>query len=96
MKINCIGNYNINRYEWVCARGCTSRCEAESDDVMFEGMFEDSFVGDVFEIDGETVISFPDALIEAVDWREGDQIDFKVEDGTLVLVNLSLQQRKPS
>lgn len=92
MKTNCIGNYNISRYEWVCARGCTSRCEAESD----ETMFEESFVGDVFEVDGETVISFPDALIEAVDWREGDQIDFKVEDGTLVLVNLSLQQRNPS
>ncbi len=91
MKSNCIGNYNINTYEYVCLRGCREFCELDED-----VMFEETFTGDVFEVDGETVISFPDELIERLDWQEGDNIEFLVEDDKITLVNLSLQLRNPT
>ncbi len=91
MKSNCIGNYNINTYEYVCLRGCREFCELED-----EIMFEESFTGDVFEVDGEIVISFPDELIEKLDWQQGDNIEFTVTDSGVILTNLSLTDRKPT
>ncbi len=87
----CIGNYNINTYEYVCLRGCREFCELED-----EIMFEESFTGDVFEVDGEIVISFPDELIEKLDWQQGDNIEFTVTDSGVILTNLSLTDRKPT
>ncbi len=87
----CIGNYNINTYEYVCLRGCREFCELED-----EIMFEESFTGDVFEVDGEIVISFPDELIEKLDWQQGDNIEFTVTDDGVILTNLSLTDRKPT
>lgn len=87
----CIGNYNINTYEYVCLRGCREFCELEED-----VMFEESFTGDVFEVDGEVVISFPDELIEKLDWKQGDDIEFTVTNDGVILTNLSLANRKPT
>lgn len=43
---------------------------------------------------GDTILPFPTEMIEACGWQEGDTLDFKVEDGSIVLENLSLKERQ--
>lgn len=43
---------------------------------------------------GDGIIQFPDEFIKEQDWREGDRIDMKVEDGCLILRNIDKAERE--
>ena len=45
-------------------------------------------------VTGDSIIIFPNDLMKEIEWVEGDTLDFKIEDEVVVLINLSLNERK--
>jgi bifunctional DNA-binding transcriptional regulator/antitoxin component of YhaV-PrlF toxin-antitoxin module len=43
---------------------------------------------------GEVILPFPPELIEKYGWLEGDEIDFEIDDNSVVIINLSAKQRQ--
>jgi bifunctional DNA-binding transcriptional regulator/antitoxin component of YhaV-PrlF toxin-antitoxin module len=43
---------------------------------------------------GEIMIPLPLAFVREYDWREGDRIQFKVKDDSVIIENLSVKERK--
>ena len=43
---------------------------------------------------GDSILPFPDEMIKACGWQEGDTLDFQVVDGAVVLENISLKERQ--
>ena len=42
---------------------------------------------------GDAIIQLPDDLIEELDWRVGDLLDYKMEDKNVVITNLTKNER---
>ena len=51
-------------------------------------------VEDAADGSGDGIIQLPDTFIKQEDWREGDVLDWEVEDGQAILRNLSKQERE--
>lgn len=43
---------------------------------------------------GDTILPFPEDMIQKCGWQEGDTLDFQInDDNTIIVVNLSLNER---
>ena len=42
---------------------------------------------------GDAIIELPEELVEELDWRVGDKLDYKVESKSVIITNLSKNQR---
>ena len=42
---------------------------------------------------GDAIIEIPDKLIEELDWRVGDKLDYKLEGKSVVITNLTKEKR---
>jgi hypothetical protein len=54
------------------------------------------FDAKVLEIcdNGDAIIELPDELMEEMGWKLKDKLDFKMKDGAVHIVNLTLQKRQ--
>lgn len=54
-----------------------------------------SFICKVSEIceNGDTVIELPDELVNELDWRVGDELDYSLEDKSVIIKNLTKEKR---
>jgi hypothetical protein len=43
---------------------------------------------------GEIILPLPLSFVKEYDWREGDRIQFEMENGAVVIENLSVKERK--
>lgn len=43
---------------------------------------------------GDVILPFPPELIKKHGWLEGDEIDFEIEDRSIIIVNLSAKKRE--
>jgi hypothetical protein len=43
---------------------------------------------------GDGILQFPPEMCQEEDWREGDQIHIRQENGSLILRNLSKEERE--
>ena len=59
-------------------------------------MSNKSYTAKVVAIDvfGDAIVELPDALVEELDWRVGDSLDYKLEGKSVVITNLSKNERK--
>ena len=46
------------------------------------------------DIFGDAIVELPDALVEELDWRVGDNLDYEVKDKSVVITNLTKNERK--
>ena len=58
-------------------------------------MSNKSYTAKVVAIDvfGDAIVELPDALVEELDWRVGDSLDYKLEGKSVVITNLSKNER---
>lgn len=42
---------------------------------------------------GDAIIEIPDELVEELDWRVGDKLDYRLEGKSVVIKNLTKEQR---
>ena len=54
------------------------------------------FESKVLEIcdNGDAIVELPEELMEELDWRLGDKLDYQMKDGSVYVTNLSLKERK--
>ena len=45
---------------------------------------------------GDAIIEIPDKLVEELDWRVGDKLDYKLEGKSVVITNLTKEKRSGS
>jgi antitoxin component of MazEF toxin-antitoxin module len=43
---------------------------------------------------GDAIVELPDELMEELGWKEGDQLDYKMKDGSLYITNLTRQKQQ--
>jgi len=44
--------------------------------------------------DGEIILPFPPELIKRYDWLEGDEIDFEIKEGYVIVRNITAKIRE--
>ena len=42
---------------------------------------------------GDAIIQLPDELVEELDWRVGDKLDYKMEGKKVIITNLTKNER---
>lgn len=42
---------------------------------------------------GNAIIELPDNLVEEFDWRVGDELDYKLEGKSVIITNLTREER---
>ena len=42
---------------------------------------------------GNAIIELPDDLVEEFDWRVGDELDYKLEGKSVIITNLTREER---
>ena len=42
---------------------------------------------------GNAIIELPDDLVEEFDWRVGDELDYKLEGESVIITNLTREER---
>ena len=54
-----------------------------------------SFICKVSEIceNGDAIIEFPDELVNELDWRVGDELDYSLEGKSVLIKNLTKEKR---
>ena len=54
-----------------------------------------TYQAEVLRIDasGDAVVQMPDELVEKLDWRVGDVLDYKLDNGSIVITNLTKEER---
>ena len=54
------------------------------------------FESKVLEIcdNGDAIVELPEELMEELDWRLGDELDYQIVNGSVHITNLSLKERK--
>jgi S-adenosylmethionine hydrolase len=54
-----------------------------------------SYHSKVLAIDcfGNAIIELPDELVEELDWRVGDELDYKLEGKSVIITNLTKEER---
>ena len=45
---------------------------------------------------GDVILPFPPELIKKYGWLEGDEIDFEIEDRSIIIINHSAKKRETS
>ena len=45
---------------------------------------------------GDAIIEIPDELVEELDWRVGDKLDYRLEGKSVVIKNLTKEKRSGS
>jgi formylmethanofuran dehydrogenase subunit D len=43
---------------------------------------------------GDAIIELPTELIEQMGWKEGDQLDFQIENGSVIVKNLTMESKE--
>jgi bifunctional DNA-binding transcriptional regulator/antitoxin component of YhaV-PrlF toxin-antitoxin module len=43
---------------------------------------------------GDAIIELPTELLEQMGWKEGDQLDFQIEDGGVIVRNLTKESKE--
>lgn len=58
-------------------------------------MSNKTYTAKVVAIDcfGDAIVELPDELVEELDWRVGDSLDYKVKDKTVIITNLTKNER---
>ena len=53
------------------------------------------YQAEVLRIDtsGDAVVEIPDELVEKLDWRVGDVLDYKLDNDSIVITNLTKEER---
>jgi antitoxin component of MazEF toxin-antitoxin module len=54
-----------------------------------------TYNAEVLRIDtsGDAVVEIPDELVEELDWRVGDVLDYKLDNGSVIITNLTKEER---
>ena len=54
-----------------------------------------TYQAEVLRIDasGDAVVQMPDELVEKLDWRVGDVLDYKLDNDFIVITNLTKEER---
>ena len=54
-----------------------------------------TYQAEVLRIDasGDAVVQMPDEVVEKLDWRVGDVLDYKLDNGSIVITNLTKEER---
>ena len=54
-----------------------------------------SFICKVSEVceNGEAIVELPDELVNELDWRVGDELDYSLEGKSLLIKNLTKEKR---
>jgi len=54
-----------------------------------------TYVSKVLAIDcfGDAILELPDELVEELDWRVGDTLDYQLEGKSIIITNLSKNDR---
>jgi hypothetical protein len=45
---------------------------------------------------GDTIVPFPDEMLEELGWLNGDNLDLEIKDGEAIITNLSWIERNKS
>jgi len=45
------------------------------------------------DYNGDAVVELPDELVESLDWRIGDVLDYKLKDKSVIITNLTKEER---
>ena len=45
------------------------------------------------DYNGDAVVELPDELVESLDWRVGDVLDYKLENKSVIITNLTKEER---
>ena len=58
-------------------------------------MSDKTYTAKVLGLDcfGDAIIELPDELVEELDWRVGDKLDYNVKDKSVIITNLSKNDR---
>ena len=58
-------------------------------------MSDKKFTAKVVAIDvfGDAIVELPDELVEELDWRVGDSLDYKLEGKSVIITNLTKNER---
>ena len=58
-------------------------------------MLNKTYTAKVVALDcfGDAIIQLPDDLVEELDWRVGDELDYKMEGKSVVITNLTKNKR---
>ena len=43
---------------------------------------------------GDAIIELPTDLLEQMGWKEGDQLDFQIENGSVIVKNLTKESKE--
>lgn len=43
---------------------------------------------------GDAIVELPEEMVEELDWRVGDKLDYEVKDKSVVITNLTKNERK--
>lgn len=46
------------------------------------------------DVNGDVILPFPPELIEKYGWLEGDEIDFIIDDSSVMVINLTAKMRE--
>ena len=54
-----------------------------------------TYQAEVLRIDasGDAVVQMPDEVVEKLDWRVGDVLDYKLDNDSIVITNLTKEER---
>ena len=54
-----------------------------------------SYQATVVAIDcfGDAIVQLPDTLVEELDWRVGDKLDYEEKNGSIIVKNLTKEKR---
>ena len=44
--------------------------------------------------DGDAIVELPEELMKKLGWKVGDKLDYRMEDGSVYITNLSLKEKK--
>jgi formylmethanofuran dehydrogenase subunit D len=43
---------------------------------------------------GDAIVELPEELMKKLGWKVGDKLDYRMEDGSVYITNLSLKEKK--